>query len=621
VAVDVYIKGKAVHLSASKSIGKGGEADVFDIGNGVVAKVYKQPDHPDFEGMPHEQEAARWRIELHQTKLRDFPKGLPSRVVAPVDLITDKSGRVCGFTMPFISGGKVLLHYSEKSFRFGGVDNNAVTRIFRDMHSTIAGVHKAGVVIGDFNDLNVLVVGEQAFVIDADSFQFGRYLCQVFTARFVDPLLCDQSASSPTLGKPHTKNSDWYAYAVMLMQSLLLVGPYGGVYKPKNPKKRIAHDARPLHRLTVFDPDVRYPKPATPLHVLPDDLLHHLQAVFMRDVRGEFPAHLLEMQWIACKCGVEFARPSCPACSAPAPGVVKQTMVIRGSVTCTTVFKTSGRILFAAVQNGKLLYLYHENGRFMREDGSVVTHNPVDKLMRFRIQGEATLIAQGHQLITLKPGAPHENTVVDTYDGIPMFDGTERCRYWIESGRLMRDGSVGPEFVGTVLQEQTMFWAGPTFGFGFYRAERLSVAFLFRGVGQGINDAVKIPSIRGQLLNSIAYFGKDRVWFAVSTQDSGVIKNKMFMIKTDGALEASAEATAGDGSWLSEIRGKTAVGSALFSVTDDGIVRVEASGGQIAVVKEFPDTEPFVDSSCHLFPGPGGLYVTTAKEIRLLALK
>ncbi len=59
----------------------------------------------------------------------------------------------------------------------------------------------------------------------------------------------------------------------MLMQSLLFVGPYGGVYRPTDKKKTVLHDARPLKRITVFDPEVRYPKPARPYNMLPDDLL------------------------------------------------------------------------------------------------------------------------------------------------------------------------------------------------------------------------------------------------------------------------------------------------------------------------------------------------------------
>lgn len=629
--MDVWIKGKRHQLSPAKSIGKGGEADVYDVGGGYVAKVYKQPDHPDYDGLPAEQAAAASRLATHQTKLPAFPKGLPTRVVAPVDLVTDKAGgRILGFTMPFLRDTKLLLRYSERAFRNAGVDSNVVVRVFRDMHETLCGVHKAGVVIGDFNDLNVLVSGgEEAFLIDADSFQFGKFPCAVFTARFVDPLLCNPHGSTPELVRPHTAMSDWYAYNVMLFQCLLYVGPYGGVHKPTNPAKRIPHDARPMRRLTVFDPEVRYPKPAVHYRVLPDDLLDHFFNVFRKDDRAEFPARLLEMQWAACpKCGVESAREACPFCSTPVPGIVKETKVVRGTVTCTTVFKTSGRILFAALQGGKLLHLWHEGGKFRREGDRTVLTGDIDPRMRFRIRGQDTLIARDHTLVTLAHDERvQEQRAVDCYEQVPVFDANERGRFWLSGGKLLMDSKIktpgwdGGEFVGDVLDSQTMFWIGDQLGFGFYRAGKLNVAFVFRAGSPGINDKVKIPQITGQLIDSTCYFGKDRVWFATAAQEGGAIRHRMVAIKGNGTIEATAEATAGDGSWLGALRGKAAAGAWLFASTDDGIVRLEVQGGKIAVTKTFPDTEPFVDAGCHLFPAPQGLYVVTPQEIRLLEIR
>jgi DNA-binding helix-hairpin-helix protein with protein kinase domain len=274
--MDLYLAGKKVKLDPARSLGKGGEADVYDIGNAKALKVFKQPDHPDFAGMPEDQNAARERLDTHQQKLRAFPMNLPLRVITPEELAYDKSGkRILGYTMPLLTNAELLMKYGERAFRQGGIGNDDVLNVFRDLHATVGGLHRQSVVIGDFNDLNVLVTGSKAYLIDADSFQFKNFFCRVFTARFADPLLCDPQQSSPMLYKPHTPESDWYAYAIMLMQSLLFVGPYGGVYRPRDAKNIIPHDARPMKRITVFDSEVRYPKPAVPFNVLPDELLHH----------------------------------------------------------------------------------------------------------------------------------------------------------------------------------------------------------------------------------------------------------------------------------------------------------------------------------------------------------
>ena len=58
----------------------------------------------------------------------------------------------------------------------------------------------------------------------------------------------------------------------------------------------------------------------------------------------------------------------------------------------------------------------------------------------------------------------------------------------------------------------------------------------------------------------------------------------------------------------------------MLAATDEGIKRIESSGGRIAEVKAFPDSAEFVDSSTHLFPADDGLYIAGEREIRLLKI-
>jgi hypothetical protein len=98
--VIVYLNGNRLSLNPSKAIGSGGEADIFDIGGGFVLKVFKQPNHPDFTNMRIEQRMAELRLLEHQKKLPAFPKNLPSRVISPVDLATNKnSSKILGYSM------------------------------------------------------------------------------------------------------------------------------------------------------------------------------------------------------------------------------------------------------------------------------------------------------------------------------------------------------------------------------------------------------------------------------------------------------------------------------------------------------------------------------------------
>ncbi len=91
--MDVYIASKRVRLNPSHAVGKGGEADVFRLDDRTVVKVFKRPNHPDFNGNPIEIQGARTRIDEHQRKLREFPKNLPEKVISPQLLATDLTVR------------------------------------------------------------------------------------------------------------------------------------------------------------------------------------------------------------------------------------------------------------------------------------------------------------------------------------------------------------------------------------------------------------------------------------------------------------------------------------------------------------------------------------------------
>ena len=386
--MDVYIHQRKVKLKPQDVLGKGGEAEVFRWQSDRVIKLFKPPNHPDYAGLPQAQQAATQRLATQPKKLRQFPSSLPSTVIAPQELVTDRSGQqVLGYTMPLVPDATALLHYGERRFR-QGISPQQVVEIFRNLYDTVVQIHQQQVIIGDFNDLNVLVKDTIAYLIDADSFQFGAFPCMMFTARFVDPLLCDAQQNQPLLQQSHTATSDWYAFTVMLMQCLLFVDPYGGVYRPKDPAQQIPATARPLRRITVFHPEVRYPKPALPYDRLSDDLVDHFQAVFCQDWRGVFPRSLLDhLHWKACPtCGLDHARSHCPTCEAglishlktsvtsPTAAIVA-SVVTRGTVIATAVFSTSGLILYAAPHTASgskatLGWIYWQGNHFYQGDGT-----------------------------------------------------------------------------------------------------------------------------------------------------------------------------------------------------------------------------------------------------------
>jgi len=617
--MQAYLNGQPITLD--HLLGVGGEAEIYRLGKKAV-KIYKTARHPDFAGAPEEQRQATERIAEHQHKLRDFPTGLPARVIAPTDLITDGHTRIVGYAMPLLAGTEPLRRYSDKTFRLQGIGPEVVRAIFTDLHPTVQQLHSHKVVISDFNDLNVLIKNNEAYIIDADSFGFGQYLSRLFTVRFVDPLLCDPKADRLNLVKPHNFNSDWYAFAIMLMQSLLFVDPYGGVYIPNGKNKRIAHDARPLKRITVFHPEVRYPKPATPYQNLPDDLLHYFEQTFVKDERGEFPLSLLtNWNWAKCTvCGTEHGRATCPNCGRTGQ-IVKQKVVARGKVIATLVFKTNGIIMQSAIQDGRPLWLYHDDHAFRREDNSVLISGEPDPKLRLRLQGDKTIVGKNGQAIIFHNGKIIDRVAVDDYAEVPMFDTNHGHYYYLTNGQLYRNGDIGREYMGDTLTNQTIFWVGEKFGLGFYRAGALQIGFVFNSAQRGINDRVTFAPIRGHLIDATTTFSGNKAYFFTSSQESGRTVNRCQLVNSAGEIEASAEALAGDGSWLGIIRGHVALANCLLSPTDNGVVKVETQNCQLTVTKEFPDTEPFVDTQSKLLAGNDGLYVVGRHEIWRLQIK
>jgi hypothetical protein len=318
---NVWIDGARIALAPANLLGQGGEAEVYDLGDGRVVKRWKPPDHPDFAGDLAATTAALARLRDAPARLRALPPKLPAAVIAPAGfaLAGKRSSEIVGYVMPKVRG-ELLCSYGEPRWRRDHpVPGDDIVALLLALHDAIAGLHRAGVVIGDCNDLNVLVDGRRVHLIDVDSYQLPGFPCAMFSERFVDPRLCDPKLLVPV--RPHDEASDWYAFAVMAFRTLLGVAPWGGV------TPRCPGPLRALRRISALAADVVYPRAARPLATLPDDLLDTFRAIFERDQRGTFPRAALERLHLRkCPgCGDEHARVRCPSCAARAhvpPAVV-----------------------------------------------------------------------------------------------------------------------------------------------------------------------------------------------------------------------------------------------------------------------------------------------------------
>ncbi|MEO8284977.1 MAG: hypothetical protein ABI670_00880 [Chloroflexota bacterium] len=633
----IFIASKPITLSSKQAIGKGGEADIFDLGSGVALKLYKQPVHPDFQvADPAEraalQSAAVARLAIHQSKLRVFPRHLPSNVLGPVELAYDKpGGSIVGFTMPYLHDAEMLFQYGRQPFRDAlavGMGNNDFMRdILLDLHSTLRKVHAAGAVIGDFNDLNVLVKDSEVFLVDADSFQYGGFLCNTFQYRFVDPLLCDPTLPRPELRKPHSEYSDWYAFTAMVMRCLLYVEPYGGIYRPQNGSDKVQDSARPLHRLSIFHPQVQYPRPAIPLQSLPDDALQYLFEVLVNDRRGEFPLPVLEnLRWTTClQCGSSHARAVCPYCH-PCSSLslsrqpLPEPSIVEGIASWAPLFNCTGTIVQAQVLDGKLCWVYEQDGALLREDGSPVVRGNLLPGMSVLLSKGETHLARNGRIVTISNGDSTERRAGDTGGSSPSLGANAVQLYWLADGHLYRSGDFGPLLIGDVLAHRTRFWVGEQFGFGFYQAGALSGTFVFDALKVGIKDQLSVSLPAGQLLHADCLFGDGVCWLLISVQERGHVMNHCLLISRGGEVLGRHVEEDGTASWLGSLAGKCATGTTLFAATDNGIVHIELLGDRLVQTESFTDTAPYVNSESRLLAATDGFYVITQHGIHLLKI-
>ena len=625
----VYLNGQAIRLS--KEIGAGQEAVVYDMGNGQVAKIYRLPNDPYYAQSPDEQKAATARISMHQKKLAMYPGGLPSNIIVPRTLLTDKQGIILGYTMPFITGAETLLKYGDMGYRQSmNISNNEIRDIFLNLHATLRSLHAKKVIIGDFNDLNILVKNKQVYLIDTDSYQFGPFVSTMYTEKFVDPLLCDviKNANDAfwTMTHNHNENGDWYSFASLLFKSLVFVDPYGGVYKPKDSNNRIKQQLRPSKRINVFNPEVVYPKHAYPYKVFDANTLRYFQDLFTKDLRGEFPQTLLKnMQWKMCNgCGSEYATPICPICNTGHIHVFAPISV-SGNVQVKEVFVTNGIIMFADVQHGKLVYLYHENDQYKRESDRVVISGPLSRSLHVAINGSSTVLSESHTMAVIDQTGTSQKMFIDCVGTRPVCDANDHQIYWVENGNIYKANPLGLQYspinIGQAIVDNTLLWTGDKFGFGVYKAGNILQGFMFDDVSSIINDNVKLPFIKGEVIDAKTYISENLAWFMIASKDQSQYVNHCIVMDKHGKILTHITDEQENKPWLSHIKGKSAFGNYLFCPTDDGIMRIGIDPSGKLETKVFVDTENYVNEQSSLLVSPMGIYVIKRNKILLVSIK
>ena len=465
----IYIQNQRYQLDAADLIQSGGEGMVFGLGNTAV-KLYHQPT-PTHQAKLHYWFAQRWQ--------------LPPDVLAPCTPVHDKFGQLIGLQMARLPAhAQPFKRFSQPNFwQQHALRTRQIIPLLQRLHQTLSRLHQLQIVVGDLNETNIFFTppdknGSEAFWIDVDSYQFGNFPCPVAMPAFLDPALYHVTNFGE---RPQfTPLTDWYAFTVLLVKSLLQVHPYGGVHRQHKSLR-----ARATAGISILDGDVTLPPNARPPETLSDDLLHYLHSTFTQAERRPFPAHLLQQyaqNLRTCPhCGLDFPanRPGCPSCSHPTP-------VPTGPAAATgprTLLRVDGFIEAVFGQpNGRLLIITRQGAQVrlaragiggMVSDVTLFSGQPGYRFGAFTLPNghDFLLVNPLHSpqllLLDIHAAQPRQVTLLETamFMNTAVFATTPHHLYRISGGWIMRGtvraGSYLEEPVGTAHQAQTQLFGSP----------------------------------------------------------------------------------------------------------------------------------------------------------------
>lgn len=574
---------------------EGGEARIYKLNRQTVAKIYKLPSDPEIACDEAATTAARIRLVVAQRKLPLFPRDMPATVVAPLALVRDPaSGFIIGYTMPFIPARSTLsdMHLVEKDDLRR---DRQLMNIFLDLRNSVRTLHERGIVIGDFNDRNVLVTDKaRAYLIDMDSTQFAPFRTKVFTPEFVDPHLCRLNPASDALHDAlelttmHTMESDWYAWWVMLFQAVFRVHPYGGVYKPSDKSKKLSPNERRLkeYRISVYHPEVRTFMPCRALESVPEILTKYFRLVFVDGLRMEPPDALFNTLQFGSEGMFDAAL-----------SVLTITQHISASPTQLTakLIAEADRIVACGEYEGALQYLLIKGTTLYRNRTDLIGIKDATD-MQFVIAGAQSAIVKGAQAVVMAEGWPSK-IVIDLKPGMraktTLIAGTTSGVVFYDGAFKLLGGAAKP-FVRVLDIESGIepieVWA---------EGEHLSVLYRQGGkLGYLVHHIVwdttlfNAPyayTLPDQIETVASYVTTERAWLLITTGTGALCTvfdlAKQSMVTHIEALFVQAPP------WMKVVNGKCAIGKYLFSPEAVGVGRIDARSDGTVNFKTFTTAE------------------------------
>ncbi len=634
--MQVFIDSQRFTLDNSNQIGAGGEATVFKVklnGQWMAAKIYHKPTPQRAK-----------KLEVFLTKSFSLDTG---KIALPLYVIYSQSGQAIGKTvlgpvMPFFTGGfEEVIKLSNKNHRATYlISSKTVAEIFLDGLESIRSIHQNGLVIGDFNDLNVLFRDFLMLFIDVDSWQFDSFPCPVGTEQFLAPELYNIDLSKRPVFKPE---HDWYSYAVMLFKSLLLIHPYGGNHKSIRTLLE-----RAQKRVSVFNRDVPYPKIALSPDLLTDDLAGVFEDYFSKGKRTPFPENILRkyanslVECSGCKTYYPSNRNQCPICTARTLIIVQKPSIVTKGVTVTEFIRTGGPIVFHKVISTTIFVLAYENGKtvlYTKPEGFGADRTELfDELpgAHYEIFGGNTLVANlpnSNDLLLFDLGNHTIKGILTTQSETfanrrSVFGTSDNYLLRIVKGSLLygylQNGRLAEKPLRSVMSEQTWFnvkqhdnLGKPTVCGFFQVLDRQLFWLTWEGRSYDNLAVGELEPGESQVDLSVRFSSTDVVIRRL-TQLKGIRYIRTDVVDSNGKVIYSSPMIKEEKHPNPYLHGLAYSGRRILSASDNGILQesLESNG----TIKTFDATKHEIAEGNSLLPYEGGLLVVTDDSVKHLVL-
>ncbi len=631
---NVIVNNQRYALNKEDVIGEGGEAIIFKLGK-MALKVYRDPN------------------KQRERKLLDFFQGsfmLPANVLAPLGPAYNQKGILVGFTMNRLKAGcDPIAVLGNKTFcAQNGITTKTVVDLFCNMHQSLLGIHRVGIIVGDLNDRNEVLdpIYQKATWIDVDSWQWGLYPCMVGTEAFLSPDLYGVDLTK----KPYFKTEhDWYSFVVLLFRSLLRVHPFRAGIHPQYKSLM----ARAKRGITVLDPDVRYPAIGLSPDLLSDELIDILIDYLKRKRKDPFPFDVLGqyldilVECPACHLVYAGTRKNCPGCQVKNIIDMRLRQVLAGC-ECETLITTPGKIIFFQITGTTIYCLADKGGNtflYKKAKGQDIVQKEMFKTRpgaSFGLFAKNLVVctepaSEDPKLFVLditgsKPKPVLQTTTGPIAGGKAVFVCSSKYLYRLVGLRIMRGeifGNSNQLFEREVIQSlqgQTWFTvasnpSGSELLMGFYRVFGDLKWFIVRSDDETSFQRfeVDLPMLapKESLIDLSVKFSDTSVLIIRKTRRRGVDYVYIDVVSgKDGNVIHSHTGKVGEMERYENIHGKAFKTGIIMHPTNEGVVHEKVVDQATSVLT---DSEQFVagDDSLYAY----GNDVLVVKDDRILLVK